>query len=113
MLFPIIHSPQAPLARESAVHSRELPLDEPAPGNVADAIFLPDGGAEGVAVMSDMKFKSVSLGINLSQACESFLRDYIKRAKERRWLEQNAVFIAAHNERAEKEGLTLAEWRTF
>ncbi len=54
-----------------------------------------------------------SLGINLSQACEAYLRDYIKREKERRWLEENAAFIAAYNERIEKEGLALAEWRTF
>ena len=53
------------------------------------------------------------LGINLSQTCEIFLRDYIKCEKERRWREENAPFFTAYNEMIEKEGLALEEWRGF
>ena len=69
--------------------------------------------ATNLSIDADVVREGRSLGINLSQACETFLRDYIKREKERRWREENAAFIAAYNETIEKEGLALAEWKAF
>jgi hypothetical protein len=36
-----------------------------------------------------------------------------KAARERRWREEYADFIAAYNEELAAEGLPLDEWRTF
>jgi antitoxin CcdA len=69
--------------------------------------------ATNLSIDAEVVREGRSLGINLSQACEAFLRDYIKREKERRWLEENAAFIASYNETVEKEGLALAEWKSF
>ena len=54
-----------------------------------------------------------SLQINLSQVCDSYLREVIQREQERRWRHEHADFIAAYNATIEVEGLPLEEWRTF
>jgi antitoxin CcdA len=69
--------------------------------------------ATNLSIDADVVREGRSLGINLSQACEAFLRDYIKREKERRWREENAAFIATYNKMVEKEGLALAGWKAF
>jgi len=53
------------------------------------------------------------LGINISQACDQFLRELVRGERERRWQQDHAEFIAAYNETVEKEGLPLEKWRTF
>jgi antitoxin CcdA len=69
--------------------------------------------ATNLSLDADVVRESRDLGINLSEACEGYLREAIKREKERRWKEENAPFIAAYNELVEKEALALAEWRSF
>lgn len=53
------------------------------------------------------------LKINVSQVCDSHLRDIVRREQERRWREEHADFIAAYNATIESEGMPLDEWRTF
>jgi antitoxin CcdA len=53
------------------------------------------------------------LGINISQVCETSLRDMVKLAKRERWAAKNAEFIAEYNKRVEAEGSLLQEWNTF
>ncbi len=54
-----------------------------------------------------------TLNINVSQVCDSHLREVVRREQERRWREEHADFIAAYNATIEAEGLPLDEWRTF
>lgn len=53
------------------------------------------------------------LGINVSGACEDGLAAAVKAEKGRRWKEENADAIRAHNEWIEKNGIPLAEHRRF
>lgn len=53
------------------------------------------------------------LEINISQVCDSYLRDLVRRGLERKWRENHADFIAAYNATVEAEGLPLDEWRSF
>jgi antitoxin CcdA len=69
--------------------------------------------ATNLSIDAEVIHEGRTLGINLSQTCEIFLRDYIKREKERRWREENAPFFTTYNEMIEKEGLALEEWRGF
>ena len=53
------------------------------------------------------------LGINISQVCETSLRDMVMLKKRERWAAENAEFIADYNKRIEAEGPVLQEWNTF
>lgn len=54
-----------------------------------------------------------SLQINVSQVCDSHLREVVRSELERRWREEHADFVAAYNAVVESEGLPLDEWRSF
>ena len=54
-----------------------------------------------------------SLQINVSQVCDSHLREVVRGELERRWREEHVDFIAAYNAIVESEGLPLDEWRAF
>ena len=54
-----------------------------------------------------------SLGVNLSQACESGLVAEIKTVREARWVAENMPKIEAWNEWVEVNGLPLAHFRQF
>ena len=51
--------------------------------------------------------------INVSQVCDSHLREVVRRELERRWREEHSEFIAAFNATIEAEGLPLDGGRTF
>ncbi|MFM8465570.1 MAG: type II toxin-antitoxin system CcdA family antitoxin [Burkholderiaceae bacterium] len=53
------------------------------------------------------------LDINISQVCDSHLREIDRQALERKWREEHAVFISAHNAIIKSEGLPLDEWKSF
>ena len=53
------------------------------------------------------------LEINISQVCDNYLREVVRREQERKWREDHADFIAAYNATIEAEGLPLDEWRSF
>ncbi|MDX8399988.1 MAG: type II toxin-antitoxin system CcdA family antitoxin [Gallionellaceae bacterium] len=69
--------------------------------------------ATNITLSSDVLSEAKALGINISQACDKFLRDLVAREQERRWLSENAEFIAAYNASVERDGLPLDAWRTF
>ncbi len=53
------------------------------------------------------------LGMNLSQAVDSFLTAEVQRRYWERWNEDNKEAIDAYNTRIEQEGLPLAKYRSF
>lgn len=69
--------------------------------------------ATNVTLSTDVLAEAKALGINISQACDEFLRGLVRRERERRWQQDHAAFIAAYNETVEREGLPLDEWRSF
>ena len=69
--------------------------------------------ATNLSLSADVLDAARSLQINLSQVCDSYLRDYVRREQERRWREDHADFIVAYNRIIETEGLPLEEWRSF
>ena len=69
--------------------------------------------ATNITLSSDVLNEAKVLGINISQACDQFLRDLVRKEQERRWQAENAEFIAAYNAGVERDGLPLDAWRTF
>ncbi|MGX2038732.1 type II toxin-antitoxin system CcdA family antitoxin [Methylocaldum sp. MU1018] len=69
--------------------------------------------ATNITLSADVLREAKALGINISQACDRFLRDLVRQERQRRWQEDNAEFIAAYNRTVETEGLPLEEWRSF
>ena len=62
---------------------------------------------------SDVLDAARQLDINISQVCDSHLCEIVRREQERKWSEDHADFIAAHNAIIESEGLPLDEWKSF
>jgi antitoxin CcdA len=54
-----------------------------------------------------------ALGVNVSQACEAGLAAQVKAAQAAKWLEENRAAIEYWNERMERHGLLLEEYRMF
>ncbi|MDR3098179.1 MAG: type II toxin-antitoxin system CcdA family antitoxin [Paraburkholderia sp.] len=69
--------------------------------------------ATNVTLPVDVYERAKDLGINFSRTCEQALREAIKAEEGRRWAEEHADFIKHTNEWVEKNGLPLAEYRTF
>lgn len=69
--------------------------------------------ATNITLSADVLREAKALGINISQACDQFLRELVRQERQRRWQEDNAEFIAAYNRTVETEGLPLEEWRSF
>lgn len=69
--------------------------------------------ATNITLSADVLSEAKALGINISQACDQFLRDMVRREQARRWQTENAEFIAAYNESVARDGLPLDAWRSF
>lgn len=69
--------------------------------------------ATNITLSADVLTEAKALGINISQACDQYLRELVRGEREQRWQQDHAEFIAAYNETVEKEGLPLEKWRTF
>lgn len=69
--------------------------------------------ATNITLSADVLNEAKALGINISRACDQFLRELVTREQERRWQVENAEFIAAYNADVEREGLPLDAWRSF
>lgn len=69
--------------------------------------------ATNITLSADVLAEAKSLGINISQACDQFLRDLVRAERERRWQSEQAEFVAAYNRLVEQEGLLLKPWRMF
>lgn len=74
---------------------------------------LPGKRATNLSLSSDVLDAARQLDINISQVCDNFLREVVRREQERKWREDHADFIAAYNATIEAEGLPLEEWRNF
>jgi antitoxin CcdA len=53
------------------------------------------------------------VGINLSRACETALRDAAKAERDRRWREENRDWAESVNRWVEENGLPLEKYRLF
>ncbi len=69
--------------------------------------------ATNITLSADVLAEAKAYGINLSQTFDAHLREVVRQERERRWLQENAAFIAAYNETVEREGLPLDQYRTF
>ena len=69
--------------------------------------------ATNITLSADVLADATAFGINISQACDGFLRERVRQERERRWLSQNAEFIAEYNKTLESEGLPLDQYRSF
>jgi antitoxin CcdA len=69
--------------------------------------------ATNLSLSADVLDAAKSLQINVSQVCDNYLRDVVRREQENRWRVEHADFIAAYNASIATEGLPLDEWRTF
>lgn len=54
-----------------------------------------------------------ALGVNLSRAAETGLREAVRAAKGAVWLEENAEAIQSSNDWVAKNGLPLDKYRQF
>jgi antitoxin CcdA len=66
-----------------------------------------------LSLSSDVLDAAKHLAINISQVCDSHLREMVRREQARKWRVDHAEFIAAYNATIEAEGLPLDEWRSF
>lgn len=69
--------------------------------------------ATNLSLSTDVLDAARQLHINVSQVCDSHLREVVRREQERQWREDHADFIAAYNATLDAEGLPLDEWRSF
>ena len=69
--------------------------------------------ATNLSLSADVLDAAKALHINVSQVCDSYLREVVRRAQADRWRTEHADFIAAYNASINTEGLPLDEWRTF
>jgi len=69
--------------------------------------------ATNVTLSRDVLQDAKSLGINISKACDDFLRDLVGHEKSRRWKEEHADYIKRSNKIMEEEGSALDQWRSF
>jgi antitoxin CcdA len=69
--------------------------------------------ATNLTLSSDVLDAAKQLEINVSQVCDRYLRDFVRREQERRWREEHADFVTAYNSILEVEDLPLGEWRAF
>jgi antitoxin CcdA len=73
----------------------------------------PGKRAINLSLSSDVIDAARQLDINISQVCDSHLREVVRRKQERKWSEYHADFVAAYNANIESEGLPLDEWKSF
>jgi antitoxin CcdA len=73
----------------------------------------PGKRAINLSLSSDVLDAARRLDINISQVCDSHLRQIVRLEQERKWREEHADFVAAYNATIESEGLPLDEWKSF
>ena len=66
-----------------------------------------------LTLSTDVLDAAKHLEINISQVCDSHLREVVRREQERKWREDHADFITAYNTSIGAQGLPLDEWRSF
>jgi antitoxin CcdA len=73
----------------------------------------PGKKATNLSLSTDVLEAAKDIEINISQVCDNYLRELVRRKQEQKWREDHADFIAAYNATVEAEGLPLDEWRSF
>lgn len=66
-----------------------------------------------ITLPADLYADAKELDINISQVCETSLRERVNSARREKWATENAAFIAEYNQRVEAEGTLLQEWTSF
>lgn len=69
--------------------------------------------ATNLSLSVDVLDAAKALELNISQVCDTYLRERVAQEQRRRWRSEHADFIAAYNATLETEGLPLDQWRTF
>jgi len=69
--------------------------------------------ATNITLSADVLADAKAMNINISQACDQYLRELVRNERERRWRTEHAEFVAAYNQTLEQDGLPLDEWRSF
>lgn len=69
--------------------------------------------AANLSLDSELLTQARELDINLSRAAEDGIAKAIKAERERRWLEENAEALEAHNDYLAEHGLPLEKYRMF
>lgn len=69
--------------------------------------------ATNLTIDSSLLSSAKELGINLSQAAETGIRNEIAEAQTRRWKLENKNALASSNEYVKKHGLPLEKSRQF
>lgn len=69
--------------------------------------------ATNITLSADVLAEARALNINISQACDQYLRELVRGEREKRWQQEHAEFIAAYNQTLTEDGLPLDEWRSF
>jgi antitoxin CcdA len=69
--------------------------------------------AANLSLGADVLEAAKMLNINVSQVCDSHLREVVRQEQERHWRDEHADYIAAYNNTIEADVLPLDAWRTF
>ena len=69
--------------------------------------------ATNLSLSEDVLQAARELDINLSQACDQYLRELVRRERAQRWRDEHTDFIAAYNATVADEGLPLDRWQSF
>jgi len=69
--------------------------------------------ATNITLSADVLAEAKALGINISRACDEYLRGLVKAERERQWRENNQAAIAAYNARVERQGVFSDGLRAF
>ncbi|MDZ4074577.1 MAG: type II toxin-antitoxin system CcdA family antitoxin [Hylemonella sp.] len=69
--------------------------------------------AANLSLSADVLDAAKELRLNVSQLCDQYLRETVRREQDRRWRQEHAGFIEAYNATLDAEGLPLEQWRTF
>lgn len=69
--------------------------------------------AANLSLNAEVLDRARELGMNISQTVDELLAKEVQRRYWERWNADNEAAIAAYNERIEREGLPLAQYRSF
>ena len=66
-----------------------------------------------LSLSADVLDAAKALDLNISQVCDTYLRELVTQEQTRRWRIEHADFIAAYNATVQAQGMPLDQWRTF
>jgi antitoxin CcdA len=69
--------------------------------------------ATNVSLSETLVSEARALGINVSRACEQGLETEVRRARAKRWQDDNSEGFEAWNTFVEQNGVPLAKYRKF